>query len=246
MIYNAFKNSANIAIINNIHILDEGVDLPECDSVYITQPNNNMDNLIQRMCRANRITSNKKLCYVYLWSKQHKVDKLLAHIFDKTDGYFKDKIFKFSFFGNNINTIKNNKIKNTIVNTKDNTKDDMVANTKDDTIANTIKNNNIMYYFCNDCSYFCIQISHFKDHIKTKTHMKKSKIIFDEIINYNIYKKKLNFCVNCKKLLMSKRSLEQHQNKCKNIIETNKNNIIETNKNNIIKKFIKDMSINII
>lgn len=101
-IYDSFKTSINLAMILNVHILDEGINLVECDSVYITQPNNDLNNLTQRMCRANRILPNKETCYVYLWCQQKKVDKLLDHIFDKTNGHFKDKIFKFSFFGDKI------------------------------------------------------------------------------------------------------------------------------------------------
>ena len=56
----------NLSIIINVHILDEGIDIPQCDSVYITQPNNNIINIVQRMCRANKITQNKKnVKYIY-------------------------------------------------------------------------------------------------------------------------------------------------------------------------------------
>lgn len=53
-IINNFKQTTKIAIIINVHILDEGINIPECDSVFITQPSNNMINIIQRMYRANR------------------------------------------------------------------------------------------------------------------------------------------------------------------------------------------------
>jgi len=54
-----FKETTKIAILINVHILDEGINIPECDSVFITQPSDNMINIIQRMCRANRIIKNK-------------------------------------------------------------------------------------------------------------------------------------------------------------------------------------------
>lgn len=109
-LYDGFKKSNIISIILNVHILDEGVNLVECDSVYITQPNNDKDNLIQRMCRANRIKPNKKICYVYMWCRQNKVDELMKYIFDKTNGYCKEKVLKFEFFGNNKNKNKTNKL----------------------------------------------------------------------------------------------------------------------------------------
>jgi superfamily II DNA or RNA helicase len=43
------NNKTKISIILNVHILDEGIDIPECDSVYLTHPNNNPINIIQRI-----------------------------------------------------------------------------------------------------------------------------------------------------------------------------------------------------
>ena len=71
-----FKKSNKIFILLNVHVLDEGIDIPECDSVYITQPNNNIINIVQRMCRANRIYKNKTECNIYLWCKHKKVQIL--------------------------------------------------------------------------------------------------------------------------------------------------------------------------
>ena len=69
-----FKYSTKSSIIINVQILNEGIDIPECDSVYITKPNNNIINLIQRMSRCNRIMSNKYHCDVFLWcTDKHKI-----------------------------------------------------------------------------------------------------------------------------------------------------------------------------
>jgi hypothetical protein len=95
-IINNFKQSTKIAIIINVHILDEGINIPECDSVFITQPNNNMINIIQRMCRANRILNNKTSCNIYLWCKEKKTDIILEYIYDNTDGFIKDKVFIYN------------------------------------------------------------------------------------------------------------------------------------------------------
>jgi len=64
-INNFIKNKKN-QILLNVQILNEGVDIPECDSIFITKQNDNMINLIQRMCRCNRILPNKNMCYIYL------------------------------------------------------------------------------------------------------------------------------------------------------------------------------------
>ncbi len=65
------KDNSNINIICNVHILDEGIDIPECDSIYLTHPNNNIINIIQRISRANRLDSNNmdKIAKVFIWSK---------------------------------------------------------------------------------------------------------------------------------------------------------------------------------
>ena len=91
-----FKKSNKISIIINVHILDEGINIPECDSVFITQPSNNIINIVQRMCRANRITETKKNSNIYLWCNNKKTDKILDYIYDNTYGFIKNKVFIFN------------------------------------------------------------------------------------------------------------------------------------------------------
>jgi ERCC4-related helicase len=91
-----FKETTKIAILINVHILDEGINIPECDSVFITQPSDNMINIIQRMCRANRITENKTNCNIYLWCKEKKADIILNYIFENTNEFIKDKVFIYN------------------------------------------------------------------------------------------------------------------------------------------------------
>jgi superfamily II DNA or RNA helicase len=95
-IINNFKECVKIAILINVHILDEGININECDSVFITQPNNNIINIIQRMCRANRITKNKNNCNIYLWCKENKTTIILDYIFNNTDEFVKDKVYIYN------------------------------------------------------------------------------------------------------------------------------------------------------
>ena len=92
---NIFKSSNKISILLNIHILDEGIDIPECDSIFVIQPNDNILNLVQRMCRCNRITEYKTKCNMLLWCGEKKINKVLNYIVDKTNNEFENKIFKF-------------------------------------------------------------------------------------------------------------------------------------------------------
>ena len=130
-IINSFKQTTKIAIIINVHILDEGINIPECDSVFITQPSNNMINIIQRMCRANRILDNKTKCNIYLWCKEKKTDIILDYIYNNTGGFIKDKVF--------IHNTTNKKIEKHIIK-----KDNLILY---DTIKNNDNVDNIKYIF---------------------------------------------------------------------------------------------------
>jgi superfamily II DNA or RNA helicase len=120
-IINNFKESKNIAIIINVHILDEGINISECDSVFITQPNNNIINIIQRMCRANRILDNKTTCNIYLWCKKEKTKLILDYINENTQGFIKNKVYIYNTEKKliekhkmEINNLTNNNINNLI------------------------------------------------------------------------------------------------------------------------------------
>lgn len=73
-----FKKNNQNQILINVQILNEGIDIPSCDSVFITKPNENIINLIQRMCRCNRIMPNKKIAYMYIWSNSN--DKIFKYL----------------------------------------------------------------------------------------------------------------------------------------------------------------------
>ena len=102
-IINNFKTSNKVSILLNIHILDEGIDIPECDSIFVIQPNDNILNLVQRMCRCNRITEYKTKCNMLLWCGERKINKILNYISDKTNNEFENKIFKFIINNKNNN-----------------------------------------------------------------------------------------------------------------------------------------------
>ena len=75
------NNKTKISIMLNVHILDEGIDIPECDSVYLTHPNNNPVNIIQRISRANRIFPNKNIAHILLWTKDElKLENIIKQI----------------------------------------------------------------------------------------------------------------------------------------------------------------------
>ena len=102
-----FKCSDKLSIIVNVHILDEGINIEYCDSVFICNPNNNINNIIQRMCRCNRITKTKTKSNVYLWCNNKKVDKILNHIFGLTNNEINNKVIKYDCSKNEVIINKN-------------------------------------------------------------------------------------------------------------------------------------------
>ena len=121
-----FKNNkTKICIMINVHILDEGIDIPECDSVYLTHPNNNPVNIIQRISRANRISENKTIANVLLWTK----DELkLENIIKLLETYIPVKF----------NNINNEFINNRILNNDNDINNNITVNS----------NNNFINDFC--------------------------------------------------------------------------------------------------
>ena len=59
-------------IICSVRILDEAIDIPCCDSIYITTCLDNEIRVIQRLNRCTRKFSNKKFGYVFLWCDEYK------------------------------------------------------------------------------------------------------------------------------------------------------------------------------
>jgi superfamily II DNA or RNA helicase len=80
---NDFKKDDNmIKIITSIKILDEGIDLPICDCIYIDNINerSNHIRMIQRICRANRLDPNNKnkKAKAFVWNDHlNRLNKLL-------------------------------------------------------------------------------------------------------------------------------------------------------------------------
>ena len=108
-------NNSCINVLCNVHILDEGIDIPECDSVYLTHPNNNPTSIIQRISRANRLDSNNKdkIAKIFLWAKDKlKLENIINNI---------SKIIKINYGCNkNILTKNNDLIENNKFNYKNN------------------------------------------------------------------------------------------------------------------------------
>ena len=89
-----------VELLFSVRILDECIDIPKCDSIYITYPSKSKIRTIQRMCRCIRINKDNKnkIGNVYIWCNEY--DAILETIrgIKEYDVEFTNKI---SIMGNN-------------------------------------------------------------------------------------------------------------------------------------------------
>jgi len=89
-----FEDSSKLQLLFSIRILDECIDLPKCDSIYITYPSESKIRTIQRLSRCIRIDKlNKfKIGNIYIWcDKYDNIINTLSTI-KEYDIFFKNKI----------------------------------------------------------------------------------------------------------------------------------------------------------
>ena len=195
-IINSFIKTQKTAIIINIHILDEGIDIANCDSVFITQPNNNISNIVQRMCRANRITSNKNKCNMYIWCRESKINIIMNYITKNMKEITKDKIFMYNTSNKEIikYTNINYEINNNIINTETHKKENCSDIIK--TYAEKLGIDSKYVIYINNKLYFnvkqCCLLLDYKDYRNTiHNHIEKKNIFYLKNISpqyKNMYK----------------------------------------------------------
>jgi superfamily II DNA or RNA helicase len=70
-----------LSFIFSVHTIDECIDIPKCDSVYLTYCVKNPINIIQRISRCLRIYTNKIKSGIFLWCEDYlelkKINKIL-------------------------------------------------------------------------------------------------------------------------------------------------------------------------
>ena len=93
-ILNNFESSNNIELLLSIRICDECIDIPSCDSIYITYPSSCKIRTIQRLCRCIRTDKNNKfkIGNIFIWCNEYdKILNILSGI-KEYDVLFKNKI----------------------------------------------------------------------------------------------------------------------------------------------------------
>jgi hypothetical protein len=109
IILNKFSDGNNIQLLFSVRILDECIDIPSCDSIYITYPSKSKIRTIQRLSRCIRIDKyNKfKIGNIFIWCDEYDLILETLSGIKEYDIYFKDKIKinKINFYGYNDNNI---------------------------------------------------------------------------------------------------------------------------------------------
>jgi superfamily II DNA or RNA helicase len=89
-------NTNELNIMFSIRILDEGIDIVKCDSIFITNitENTSEKRTVQRMCRANRLDKNNlsKIANIFIWTDDNsKICNMLNYL-KQEDPTFASKI----------------------------------------------------------------------------------------------------------------------------------------------------------
>ena len=89
-----FANTEKIQLLFNIRILNECIDIPACDSVYISYAPKNKITTIQRISRATRIDKKNpyKVANVYIWCEEYEEILETLSSIKEYDIMFKDKV----------------------------------------------------------------------------------------------------------------------------------------------------------
>ncbi len=105
-----FQKNENdkIKIICSIRILNEGVDIPKCDSIFITHVGDNSNDIVtvQRLCRANRLVKENpnKIANCFMWCDDLNKCVNTLSLLKENDIKFADKIkYLYSNYDNKYN-----------------------------------------------------------------------------------------------------------------------------------------------
>jgi phage anti-repressor protein len=134
-IINEFKKDYKMNLLFSVHTLDECIDIPKCDSVYITYKVVNPINIIQRVSRCLRIYENKVKSGIFLWCNKYREIKLVCNLLEEFNINISQKISKE-------NLIMSNYL-NKIIFNENEIETDIIEQVQDNIIINTENHNDI-------------------------------------------------------------------------------------------------------
>jgi superfamily II DNA or RNA helicase len=91
-----FKTYEGFSIICSVSILDECIDIPECDSIFITYTSNSKRKNIQRLSRTNRKDKNNifKISKIFLWCDEFQdITIFISHLKEFDESFCEEKVY---------------------------------------------------------------------------------------------------------------------------------------------------------
>lgn len=111
-ILNKFSNYNGYSLICSVDILNECIDIPECDSIFITYPSESKICNIQRMCRANRKDKNNihKKSKIFLWCDEYNdISIFISQLKEFDENFMENKVCILDVTENNGGILERNK-----------------------------------------------------------------------------------------------------------------------------------------
>jgi superfamily II DNA or RNA helicase len=108
-----FSETSMKAIICSVRILDECIDIPSCDSVFITTKQTNKLRTIQRVSRSNRIDKKNpnKRSGIYMWMNDNDdIVNLIVNLKDFDSSFTSEKVKICNIRDNTIQCVKSRKV----------------------------------------------------------------------------------------------------------------------------------------
>ena len=94
-ILNNFSNFEGYSIICSVAILDECIDIPKCDSIFISYPSESKIRNIQRLCRSNRKDKDNihKVSKIFLWCDEYnEISVFISQLKEFDESFREDKV----------------------------------------------------------------------------------------------------------------------------------------------------------
>jgi len=217
-IIKAFTDGEGYSFLCNVNILNECIDIPECDSIFIAYPSKSKIRNIQRMCRANRKDKKNlnKIARIYIWADEYKDELVdfIGHLKEYDNKFTFDKVKRLNVIGNKTAVMKSSDV--------------VEENKKLEDVVVGVRGINSWMEKLNEAENVII-INNLK-----KPKFKSHNYYITNWINHQ-YNDYINKKIKCQKRIdMFKKFIEKYKMIFQNKFEK------WTNKINIIKLFIKE------
>jgi superfamily II DNA or RNA helicase len=179
---NEFNKFYGYSFLCSVQILDECIDIQNCDSIYITYPSNSKIRNIQRLCRSNRRDPENinKRAKIFLWADENNdIVEILRHLKEYDTTFTINKIDILNSTGKiNRKTGDYNNVKNFVENVKKMSEFDKIWTETLNKIKKNIKLN--IKLNKNLLNWLHIQNDLFKD----KDFINNNKYLFNLFYNF--------------------------------------------------------------